>query len=496
MASLLGNLSVERFARHASYVHRDALEESCNKVHELAPSEMCQFVMRTESCREDVFFFDYTYFLFCTIGYENTTLFRLGTILLVFGLLLCFTVLGTTADEYFCPVLAAISKKLKISETVAGVTILAFGNGSPDLFTAASNPSSDTELMFGELLGAAMFVIGVVGAVILIIRPFQQDPLTLVRDVVFFTFIVGWITVCAYDERFTLSDAVVVVVVYMVYLAAVLLQFFLLKRELSTVASRISLSGEEPDDDLYYNDLRRKTEVFIRSKDLRAGSEVDITKNRVSTFASRQRPSKNRNLFQDFCSHVNPVDQEEWNSSGYLRKTLTILLIPIRSVLCFTIPVVDYTVERHGWTKLLNMIHCLTLPLLFFSIIGYISKNMLDIPVWAWLVGVSFLLMVAIFFTSRTDRPPCYHLAYALLAFFGSILIIYIVAQEVVSLLVTIGLVLNLSRSMLGLSVLAWGNSIGDLFSNITLAKQGYGKMAFAACMGGPLFSKIFYCGC
>lgn len=99
--------------------------------------------------------------------------------------------------------------------------------------------------------------------------------------------------------------------------------------------------------------------------------------------------------------------------------------------------------------------------------------------------------MMAIFFTSRTDRPPFYHLAYAMLAFIGSILIIYVVAQEVVSLLVTIGLVLNLSRSMLGLSVLAWGNSIGDLFSNITLAKQGYGKMAFAACVGGPLFSKI-----
>lgn len=98
--------------------------------------------------------------------------------------------------------------------------------------------------------------------------------------------------------------------------------------------------------------------------------------------------------------------------------------------------------------------------------------------------------MAVLFYTSRTDRPPRYHLLYALLAFVGSILVIYIVAQEVVCLLVTLGLVLKLSKSMLGLSVLAWGNSIGDLFSNITLAKRGYAKMAFAACLGGPLFSK------
>jgi Sodium/calcium exchanger protein len=43
---------------------------------------------------------------------------------------------------------------------------------------------------------------------------------------------------------------------------------------------------------------------------------------------------------------------------------------------------------------------------------------------------------------------------------------------------------------MVGLSILAWGNSIGDLFSNIALAKQGYQQMAFAACFGGPMLSR------
>ena len=71
--------------------------------------------------------------------------------------------------------------------------------------------------------------------------------------------------------------------------------------------------------------------------------------------------------------------------------------------------------------------------------------------------------------------------------------VIYIVAKEVVSVLGALGIIANLTPSMLGLSILAWGNSIGDLFSNVALARQGYHNMAFAACFGGPMFSKICF---
>lgn len=138
----------------------------------------------------------------------------------------------------FCPVLAVIAKTFRISESVAGVTILAFGNGSPDLFTAINNPHSDTELMFGELLGAGMFVIGVVAGTILIIRPFQLNSAAIVRDVIFFIFSVAWISGCAFDQRFSLSDAIVVVVIYVVYLIVVVIDFFVLKHRFQEAESQ------------------------------------------------------------------------------------------------------------------------------------------------------------------------------------------------------------------------------------------------------------------
>lgn len=78
-------------------------------------------------------------------------------------------------------------------------------------------------------------------------------------------------------------------------------------------------------------------------------------------------------------------------------------------------------------------------------------------------------------------------------SFVGSILVISCMASEVVAVLATFGVVSNLSNSFLGLTVLAWGNSVGDLISNIALARKGYYRMGFAACFGGPLFSKLTY---
>jgi solute carrier family 24 (sodium/potassium/calcium exchanger), member 6 len=50
---------------------------------------------------------------------------------------------------------------------------------------------------------------------------------------------------------------------------------------------------------------------------------------------------------------------------------------------------------------------------------------------------------------------------FAFLGFAGSVVTIYMVANEVVNLLRAIGILANFSDTMLGMTVLAWGNSIG-----------------------------------
>lgn len=155
------------------------------------------------------------------------------------------------------------------------------------------------------------------------------------------------------------------------------------------------------------------------------------------------------------------------------------------------IPIVDYKEELHGWSKLLNMVHIITFPQLFLFVTGGIKMNFFNyIPLSLIVVLVSFGVSFAVYRTSRNDCPPKYHELFAAGSFVGSICVIYTTANEVFSVMTAIGIISDMSDSFVGLFFLAVGNSIGDLFSNISLARQGYQRMAFAACFGGPLFSE------
>ena len=78
-------------------------------------------------------------------------------------LVFLFSTLGISASDFFCPNLATISSFHGLDESVAGVTFLAFGNGSPDLFsTFSAFKANSGSLAVGELIGAASFIVSVV----------------------------------------------------------------------------------------------------------------------------------------------------------------------------------------------------------------------------------------------------------------------------------------------------------------------------------------------
>ena len=66
------------------------------------------------------------------------------------------------------PNLERLSDSLKLSPNVAGVTLLALGNGAPDFFTsyAAYQSSKTAGIGVGSLLGGGVFIVSLVlGAV-------------------------------------------------------------------------------------------------------------------------------------------------------------------------------------------------------------------------------------------------------------------------------------------------------------------------------------------
>lgn len=198
-------------------------------VHDLHISERCEFVQVTPECADIVNHLDYMHFLYCYCSSNLSH--NIGIVAICIWCFYLFFVLGTTADKFFCPALTVISKELRMNENLAGVTIVAFGNGSPDIFTAIANTDSDSELMYSELLGAAMFIISFVAATIIIVRPFHVNSQNFITDCLFFIGAVTCISVCIEDGIYSIGEAIFTCSIYLIYLIVVFGGHLLLKRE-------------------------------------------------------------------------------------------------------------------------------------------------------------------------------------------------------------------------------------------------------------------------
>ena len=75
-----------------------------------------------------------------------------------------FNFICSTIDEYVAPAIVYLSKYLKLSEALAGVTLLAFANGAGDVVTAivASSSKEGVSYNVGALYGAGFFVLTLV----------------------------------------------------------------------------------------------------------------------------------------------------------------------------------------------------------------------------------------------------------------------------------------------------------------------------------------------
>jgi sodium/potassium/calcium exchanger 6 len=69
------------------------------------------------------------------------------------------------------------------------------------------------------------------------------------------------------------------------------------------------------------------------------------------------------------------------------------------------------------------------------------------------------------------------------------------IANEVVGVLKTLGVIMNMSDAILGLTIFAVGNSLGDFVADITVARLGFPVMALSACFGGPMLNILLGIG-
>ena len=89
------------------------------------------------------------------------------------------------------------------------------------------------------------------------------------------------------------------------------------------------------------------------------------------------------------------------------------------------------------------------------------------------------------------DVPPRLSVAVpiTLIGFCVSATWLDLIADLLVSLLSLFGILSHVPSTIMGLTVLAWGNSSQDLIANMTVARKGLSTMAITASFAGPVFN-------
>ncbi|KAI9674485.1 MAG: hypothetical protein M1817_001823 [Caeruleum heppii] len=191
------------------------MDQDCKLVHH-APDK-CAFI-RANCPDEEAGLFSYLTFYYCTLPTAKPVAF----ILMALWLGLLFTTIGIAASDFFCINLSTISSLLGMSESMAGVTFLAFGNGSPDVFsTFAAMSTHSGSLAIGELIGAAGFITAVVAGSMALVRPFHVARKSFVRDVGFFIVATSFSMAFLADGHLHLWECAVMVGFYVFYVCTV-----------------------------------------------------------------------------------------------------------------------------------------------------------------------------------------------------------------------------------------------------------------------------------
>ncbi|GAO13792.1 uncharacterized protein UV8b_03976 [Ustilaginoidea virens] len=187
----------------------------CSKVH--SALDKCAFVRRY--CQgDDAGLLPYLEWYYCSSDQARPVAF----VLLAGWLGLLFTTIGIAASDFFSVNLSTIAAILGLSESLAGVTFLAFGNGSPDVFsTLAAMSSNSPSMAVGELIGAACFITGVVAGSMALVREFRVDKKTYARDIIFFIVAVAFSMSFLADGQLRFWECWAMVGYYILYVVTV-----------------------------------------------------------------------------------------------------------------------------------------------------------------------------------------------------------------------------------------------------------------------------------
>eukprot|EP00898_Chlorokybus_atmophyticus_P005115 jgi/Chlat1/5604/Chrsp369S05371 len=409
-------------------------------------------------------------------------------LLVLVGVVLgAFFLLGDTAESYFC------------------VTLLAFGNGSPDVFSSvASIVGGDSHIAMAAIVSAGSFVTAfVVGAVALTAPSFTLPKAPFLRDLGFYLVGAAGVFAATYDRKVYVWEATLCLLFYALYV------FFVAAFERRTNnnnnCNRNARANQHQHDIwvIVPQSPMKKLHLSSPPPSFTAKGGVHITPN---------------GLQQPLLAHTTSVGEDVTDASERARTSLwhgvstwwrefvhlsvaekvrhIVYLLP-DVVRRGSIPATDEAQWNRTYAAL-NMGVCPAVALWMLAPAHVWEEwqwevwgGTTQVPAWGAVAAVVMSLVVVWHYRTHAQPPRHVGRVALALAFCSSVVWISIIARVLLEALASVGAILGVTPGILGITVLAWGNSTGDLVADVALARAGQPAMAIAGCYAGPMFNML-----
>ncbi|CAH6721317.1 hypothetical protein CLIB1444_05S08394 [[Candida] jaroonii] len=418
-----------------------------------------------------------------------------------------------------------------MSDNLAGLTLLALGNCSPDILTTYKAMSiGEPNLALSELIGSCFLITTVVIGMIAIIHPFKLPRKIFLRDSGFLWMILFIIFVSLCNGYISISASIILIICYTIYVVYIVVSHHILRQKVikNLRDERIRNSYASPgDSNNIANDSQTDIEANLDLIDLPTIDEInlnsineydeDFQRELVNEYDEFRRFNHNeininshsyglKQLIKELTHHNNHGIQLTHERPLFSNNPIELLnneeadqpfetfdneflnthwkILELDSFKSLTWYEKVGFVLTHPFFMMIKFTTPNDGPFEFFQlIISFIYLNFLiSWKLWVISIPLSVGLVALI-------RKYQHQLILSFLGFIISITWIAFFANEIINNINSISVIFQLSEEILGFTIFAIGNSVGDIIANFTVAKMGMPIMAFAACFGSPILS-------
>ena len=148
----------------------------------------------------------------------------LGSLTLI---LVSVLILAVITDRFFIPSLDAISTRLKLSDEVAGASLMAMGSSAPELAIALmalfSGGGQHSDVGIGAIVGSAVFnILVITGVSAVVAGGLHIHVFAVRRDIIYYLVSIGYLALIFFDGGVTLIEALLGLAGYIVYMGVLI----------------------------------------------------------------------------------------------------------------------------------------------------------------------------------------------------------------------------------------------------------------------------------